>query len=346
MGQNEGGDFDEAPVHQVEISEPFLLSITEITNQQYEQFDPDHKVLRGQHGLSDDDDESVVNVSWNDAVKFCKWLSEKEGKNYRLPTEAEWEYACRAGTRTAFSTGDTLSGVYYRSQKNDWKFEKISLKVASTPANSWGLHDMHGNVEEWCSDWYGPYEDKKQTDPVGRIDGDFKVTRGGSHNTNLAYLRSANRAGTLPGDRNVMIGFRIVQADPPKENYLLLPNKEIWAENVKQEQWQIPDNWAGEKPFFAGPDLYVKIPENSKGPLFSRHNHCPDLVVCPNGDVMAVWYTTVTESGRELALAGAVGVMILKNGIRLHHFGMHRIAMITPHRSGGMGQKPSIILTD
>lgn len=99
------GEFDERPVHTVTIIRPFSLAATEVTNAQYEQFDPAHRALRGKRGISREDDEAVVFVSWHDAVRFCQWLSEKEGRPYRLPTEAEWEFACRAGTTTAYSTG-------------------------------------------------------------------------------------------------------------------------------------------------------------------------------------------------------------------------------------------------
>jgi len=109
-GAGFGENFDEAPIHKVKISHPFRIGETEVTNAQYEQFCPEHKVLRGKRGLSNGDDEAVIFVSYNDAVAFCKWLSKKEGKTYRLPTEAEWEYACRAGSYYPFSMGDGLPG--------------------------------------------------------------------------------------------------------------------------------------------------------------------------------------------------------------------------------------------
>jgi len=116
MGQKQGGDWDERPVHEVSITAPFYMAVTEVTNVQYEQFDPEHGKLRGKLGFSRQDDEAVIFVSSHDAAKFCEWLSEKEGKPYRLPTEAEWEYACRAGTTTAYNTGDDLPDIYCKSQ--------------------------------------------------------------------------------------------------------------------------------------------------------------------------------------------------------------------------------------
>ena len=311
------GDFDEQPMHKVKITNLFYMGVYEMTNAQYEQFDPEHRKLRGKLGFSKNDDEAVVFVSWHDAMRFCEWLSKKEGYTtraypyYRLPTEAEWEYACRAGTTTHFHTGDTLPEVFHKNVGQSWypdparggEDEVVPLVVGQTPPNAWGLYDMHGNVEEWCYDWYGPYEDSEEIDPMGRADGNFKVTRGGSHSTEIYYLRSANRMGALPEDKSWLIGFRVVLGELPKTKPLPVPPPELHQCDVKQE---IPPDIAEmsdpTKPYFKGPRKYVKIPPDSNGPMFSRHNHDPALVACPNGDLLAVWYTCVEERGRELTL--------------------------------------------
>lgn len=311
------GDYDEHPTHQVTISKAFYMSVTEVTNDQYEKFDPLHMHLRGKRGFSIDSDEAVIFVSWHQAKAFCDWLSKKEELPYRLPTEAEWEYACRAGTTTQFSTGETLPDEFIKNPDNSWypcpkrsrgREEVVLLHVGKTTPNPWGLYDMYGNVEEWCLDWYGPYEDEHQIDPVGRVDGHFKVTRGGSHGTVAYYLRSANRIGTLPQDKSFMIGFRVVLGEAPKNKGGLraTPAKPLYQQKVNQK---IPSNIAKgpdpDKPYFHGPRNYVKIATDSIGPLFSSHNHDPAIVDCPNGDLFAIWYTCVTERGRELALAAS-----------------------------------------
>jgi len=304
------GDFDERPVHKVTITRPFYMGVFEVTNAQYEQFNPDHLNLRGKLGSSKEDDEAVIFVSWHDAVRFCKWLSKKEGIPCRLPTEAEWEYACRAGTTTYFHTGDTLPEVFHKNPQQSWfpgnprgHVEGISLKVGTTPPNPWGLHDMHGNVEEWCHDWYGPYEAGDQTDPVGRADGDFRVTRGGSHSTEIYYLRSANRMGTLPEDESWLIGFRVVIGEFPKTNPLPPPPPPLHQRDVKQSPPPASsDEPDPTKPYFRKPHRYVNIPPGSNGPMFAHHNHDPAIVACPNGDLLAIWYSCNEEPGRELCL--------------------------------------------
>jgi formylglycine-generating enzyme len=323
-------NWDEKPEHKVTVS-AFMMSVTEVTNAQYERFDATHKKLRGKLGFSKADDEAVVFVSWHEAVAFCTWLSKKESQPYRLPTEAEWEYACRAGTTTPYHTGKTLPKAFHKNVKLCWfpgrgKDKAVALTVGSTPANAWGLHDMHGNVEEWCSDWYGPYTkadpsrpvrmrrldgacvplDNSWYDPVGYKDGDFKVTRGGSHSTTLEFLRSANRSGALPDDRSWLIGFRVVKGDTPATTPLAKPARPLNSRNVKQTS--PPDRGKGPdmtKPYFKGPVQYVKVPTAKDCPVYNRHNHCPAIVNCPNGDLLAIWYTCRTEPGRELGIVAS-----------------------------------------
>ena len=307
------GDWDEQPVHQVSLSTPFHIGIYQVTNAQYEEFDPDHREQRGKVGFSQDDDEAVVFVDWHDATRFCEWLSEKEGLPYRLPTEAEWEYACRAGTTTHYHTGDTLPGEFQKNVGESWypdegrsrgAEEIVPLHVGKTPPNAWGLFDMHGNVEEWCQDWYGPYEAHPQTDPCGRESGLYRVTRGGSHSTLLCYLRSANRLGAVPEDKHWYIGFRVVCGEmPEKPEILPTPKVALWGRDVTQVAAQ--QSVATAVPYFAEPIPFVRIPDGSNGPLFSKHNHVPAIVECPNGDMFAAWYSCVTERGRELTVAAS-----------------------------------------
>ncbi len=302
MGQNEGGDFDEQPIHKVDITLPFQMATTQVTNAQYEQFDPNHSEYRGRRGFSREDDEAVVFVSWRDAVQFCQWLSEKEGKPYRLPTEAEWEYACRVGTTTAYNTGETLPEAYHRHQQQEWQPVPVSLHVGSTPPNEWGLHDMHGNVEEWCHDWYGAYKEGDQTDPVGRASGIFRITRGGSHNTTLEYLRSASRMGTLPEDKHWHIGFRVVIGELPKTEPLPEPEPKLWSLDVRQDQYDWSSGTDPNEPYFNGPVRFVRFPDDRDSVPMYEHNHCPSITWCPNGDLLAVWFSTITERGRELTI--------------------------------------------
>ena len=301
MGQESGGDADECPVHEVRITRAFDMSATPVTNAQYEQFDPSHRGQRGRQGLSGGDNEAVIFVSWHDAVAFCEWLSEREGCVHRLPTEAEWEYACRAGTTSPFHTGDDLPAEHHRNQQQVWHPETVSLEVGQTPPNAWGLHDMHGCVEEWCHDWYGLYERDEQADPVGRAEGTFKVTRGGSHNAELPYLRSANRSGTLPEDKHWLIGFRVVRGALPSTPPLPPPDAPLWACNVAASRaaWKATSTDA---PFFAGPVPFVRVPDDPRAiPMYS-HNHCPSITWCDNGDLLAAWFSCEAERGREMTI--------------------------------------------
>jgi formylglycine-generating enzyme len=300
------GKFDERPEHQVTITRPFRMGVTPVTNEQFEQFDPSHREYRVRHGISKGDKEAVVNVTWEQATSFCKWLSEKENRPYRLPTEAEWEYAARAGTTTPYFMGSKLAPEFHKEQNEHWVPVEVDLTAGQTPANPWGLRDVHGIVEEWCADWYGPYPEKSAVDPVGPARGDFRVTRGGSHSTPPQYLRSAARFATLPEDRHWLIGFRVVQAElPPAGSTPPIQPQPLWARDVSQSRYdwqQSPDH---SQPLFAGPIEFVKIAPGSTGPLFSQHNHCPAITACPNGDLLAIWYSTTSETAREHGLAAS-----------------------------------------
>jgi formylglycine-generating enzyme required for sulfatase activity len=302
-------DWDEKPAHRVTITRAYHMGSTEVTLGQYRQFRPEH--LRGKEG----DNSAVTAVSWQDAVAFCEWLSQKEGKLYRLPTEAEWEYACRAGTKTLFSTGDALPDGFqpwnadtgFRDRyftrgelPKPYRYDgKVSVLVAQSLANPWGLYDMHGNVAEWCNDGYGPYEAGDQADPLGRSDGDFRVIRGGSHSAFARLLRSANRAAWLPRTKSDKVGFRVVLGELPSGTVLPPPLPPLNAQKVKQGFVKIEPG-PQEAPLFSGPKPFVKIAPDSFGPLFSSHNHSPSLAECPNGDLLAVWYSCVDEGGSEL----------------------------------------------
>ncbi|MHC4636796.1 MAG: SUMF1/EgtB/PvdO family nonheme iron enzyme [Planctomycetota bacterium] len=299
------GDYDEKPVHSVKITKPFAMGMFEVTNKQYELFDPGHKQLRGKHGLSNDDDDAAIFISWYDAQEFCRWLSDQEGLPYRLPTEAEWEYACRAGTTKNYSSGDILAKEFVK-QPGRVRLPKPSpLHVGKNTPNPWGLYDMHGNVEEWCYDWYGPYTEASQQDPVGYAEGDFRVTRGGSYGTFAFFLRSANRAAMLPGDRNWMIGFRVVIGELPDTKPMPEPEPPLHQKNVIHRDPRVvikgPDPAI---PYFKGPRKFLNIPREAIGPVFAGHNHNPAIVECPNGDLLAITYTCVSEKDRELAVAG------------------------------------------
>jgi hypothetical protein len=280
-------DWDEAPRREVKV-DAFRMSATEITNAQFEAFDPSHK--RGEQGFSTGDDEAVIMVSWEDANAYCRWLSEQTGKQYRLPTEAEWEYACRAGTTTAYNTGDTFPESQWKVQKNTRDKEYVSLQVAQFEPNAWGLYDMHGNVEEWCADEYDPspwFED-----------GRYANTRGGSHNTPVRYLRSANRSAAPTGDRTVLRGFRILettstQVVPPPG----LGKRFIHYRDIPFEKWQKPSV----SPVFLEPIPYV-IPPTIQHTPFYAHNHQPAVTWTEDGGLLAIWFSTDAESGREMVV--------------------------------------------
>jgi formylglycine-generating enzyme required for sulfatase activity len=197
---------DETPQHRVRITKPFYLGVHEVTQEQYE------KVMEENPSRFKDRSRPVERVSWEDATAFCEKLSEMDTRfEYRLPTEAEWEYACRAGTRTRYSCGEDLHPQYAWFRDNSGG--RMTHRVGQTRPNGWGLYDMHGNVNEWCQDKYdgGYYANSSLADPVGPTSSSSRVVRGGSWSGGPRDCRSADRNGKTPGSWDSSLGFRVAQ---------------------------------------------------------------------------------------------------------------------------------------
>jgi formylglycine-generating enzyme required for sulfatase activity len=336
----QSGDYDEHPIHDVNISQPFHMSETEVTIEQFRKFRRDYP------GYEDNSPYASA-VSWYDAVAFCEWLSKKEGRPYRLPTEAEWEYACRAGTQTLFSSGST--------------------PPEHETANPWGLKNMHTGVLEWCLDWHAPYPNEPQTDPVGPERGWMKLVRGGGLDTmssyyggdfaeeytpwmagkNPYYLRSANRAsiapsfgpppaeyqakqleegqtdpppsrppyrapfragGLVPGLHS--IGFRVVLAPQPQTKPWSF-EPPFFQRCVKQtrpmtEPGPDPNNpWYKTRRIFPEIDWQQMIGIGWKiglPPGLGINHHNPALAALPNGDLLVFYHNGFVERNPDLSL--------------------------------------------
>ncbi|WP_439951440.1 formylglycine-generating enzyme family protein [Piscinibacter sakaiensis] len=262
---------DEQPAHEVRLTRPFYMARHEVTVGQFRAFlaasghvpesiadgtgayghDPSRaarwqaggEVFAGRDprwswadpGFPQRDDHPVVNVTWNDAQAMARWLSATEGRRYRLPTEAEWEYACRAGSRGDFHTGDGAQALAGAANVFDadaaphwppWQAQALPVPdghvftapVGSYPPNAFGLFDLHGNVWEWTADWYAEdaYAHAAADDPAGPASGRVRVRRGGSWHTWPVYARCAYRNVNSPSTRYVLVGIRLVMdADPP-----------------------------------------------------------------------------------------------------------------------------------
>ena len=249
---------DEYPRHRVRITRAFWLGKFEVTVEQFRRFTAEtgyqteaerdgsggwgcnlstgrctgRQVQYTWHnpGYPVLDAQPVVNVSYNDALAFCQWLSEKEGKRYRLPSEAEWEYANRAGTQTRYANADDPAQLPRFARAIDLSrhpefghVQDIVIKpddptafpapVGRLAPNAFGLHDMHGNVWEWVADWYGAtyYAESPVDDPQGPPSGDLRVRRGGGWNSFPIWLRSSFRNWNSPGSRCVNLGFRVAR---------------------------------------------------------------------------------------------------------------------------------------
>jgi formylglycine-generating enzyme required for sulfatase activity len=252
-GGEAGRKDNEGPQHEVEITRPFYMGACTVTKGQYAAFAKDAGFLtaaekdgwggsgltlatakwEGQRGctwrhvsFAQGDDHPVVDVSWYDARALCTWLSNKEGRPYDLPTEAEWEYACRAGTTTRFWCGDADASLQGNANIADASLRQKSPAVAWAVAwndsypftapvgsfrpNPWGLYDMCGNVHQWCADWYGSYQAGPVRDPRGDEKISSRALRGGSWPWEPYVCRSARRDGIDPGFRGEDYGFRVV----------------------------------------------------------------------------------------------------------------------------------------
>ncbi|MHC4214311.1 MAG: SUMF1/EgtB/PvdO family nonheme iron enzyme [Planctomycetota bacterium] len=322
--------FNERPRHKVTITKPFYISDTEVTIDQFRKFRPSYPGY-------DKFAPYASGLSWHDAVAFCEWLSKKDSKHYRLPTEAEWEYACRAGTDTAYSSGE--------------------FRLEPQMPNQWGVKNMHTNVSEWTLDWHGIYPEEPQTDPLGPEHGWFKIVRGGCLDyTQLGqpyYSRSSNRAaapptfgpppieymakqldgqnigmaealeswfkrsGVIPGRHG--IGFRVVQAPLPKTE----PNPTqppFWQKCVKQTNHGIKQGPDMTRPYYRTRLLYPDFQGQhlvdvaweigiERGYGGGHHNSA--LQALPNGDLLAAYYNTM--------LGGERGVEVSLMSMRLRH---------------------------
>jgi len=224
--KDEKGHRDQEQRHRVRITKPFYMGVYEVTQGQYQRLmnkNPSSFSVGGEFkdkvaGM-DTSQFPVEHVTWDEAVAFCKQLTEKEGKLYRLPTEAEWEYACRAGTNTPFEFGSQLNGSEANCDggkpfgtETKGPYLERPVVVGRYPANGFGLYDMHGNVWEWCADWSESdyYEKSPPSDPTGPKTGLRRAVRGGGWYARPVDCRSASRGSERPQQARSYNGFRVV----------------------------------------------------------------------------------------------------------------------------------------
>jgi formylglycine-generating enzyme len=214
---------NEAPVHEVVIGKPFYLGVHLVTQSVYQKVTGKNPA-RFNAANGGGPEHPVESVSWDDAVAFCRRLSDRPeeraaGRSYRLPTEAEWEYACRAGSSEPFAFGANF-GAPQGNFDTGYPFGEAdpapgvgrTTPVTKYPASAWGLHDTHGNTWEWCSDWYGEsyYSTLPLRDPPGPTTGKYRVLRGGGWKNQATACRAAYRNALAPHQKDSATGFRVV----------------------------------------------------------------------------------------------------------------------------------------
>jgi formylglycine-generating enzyme required for sulfatase activity len=293
-------NWNEWPVHKVSITKPFYISESEVTIEMFQRF-------RSEFVGTKERSPYAAGVSWYDAMDFCEWLSNKEGKNYRLPTEAEWEYACRLSSNEYNQTTDNLN-------------------LGNVNPNPNGLKNMLSHVREWCLDWHEDYTIADQADPVGPQHGVARIVRGGglgkesSKNRNENFARPSHRAGIAPsfgasfksinkfGYHN--IGFRVVQAPMPKMKPTPYQASYVLS-GIKQNTDYVEQGPNPEKPYLRKRYMLPTPPDNSwkeekdavgQHPSFMGHNHSPAMEVCPNGDILMIIYTSYGERDSNVSL--------------------------------------------
>jgi len=223
MGSPDDEDFrdiDEGPRRRVKITKPFYMGVYEVTQAQWKAV-MGTKPWKDSEYAQENPDNAANCITWEDAMEFCRQLGQKTNQTVRLPTEAEWEYACRAGSKTRFHYGDDLDylslGDYAWHSKNAWDMDdKYPHPVGCKAPNAWDLYDMYGNVWEWCSDWWQDgYKKLSTKDPAGPASGSCRVLRGGAFCAAGPDCRSANRYGNSPVHVWYGNGLRVVIAPEP-----------------------------------------------------------------------------------------------------------------------------------
>jgi formylglycine-generating enzyme required for sulfatase activity len=213
----------EGPQHEVRIATPFAMGVYAVTFEDYDLFCKNTKREKPKDQGWGRDRRPVINVSWEDVRAYCGWLGEETGRTYRLPSEAEWEYACRAGTETPFHFGATFTtdqanfdGNYTYNGSTQGEYRQKTVPVGSFPPNAFGLYDMHGNVWEWCQDaWHESYDGAPSDgSPWGGGKGQSRVLRGGSWYFKPRRCRAAYRHNNPPGFRYDSVGFRVCCSAP------------------------------------------------------------------------------------------------------------------------------------